>query len=95
MTFKSDTLTVAAQIFDGECHYIAYALPHPWTDEQLPAALRKNGTGWAITDSPGMLLFPKEARSGTFRSREGHEVRLLPGNSCPKQQPHRLLRINR
>jgi len=77
LTFASENLSVSAELANDQCHCISYRLSHPWTDDQISAALSKNGTGWSLIPSR-MLLVPRQLRFCSYESREGHRAEYSP-----------------
>jgi hypothetical protein len=77
LNFRSDRLTIGAEVVQGECHYLSYKLTHKWTDDQITVALSRNGKGWTRKPSlQGALLAPVAAQD--FYSTEGHHARYSP-----------------
>jgi hypothetical protein len=79
LLFRSGKATVNAELRGDECHYIRYALPQPWSGEQIKKALLQNGYSWIIP-SPGGCGWtpladsnpPQPSQTVEYNSKEGH-----------------------
>ena len=79
LLFQSGKATINAELRGDECHYIRYALPQPWSGEQIKEALLQNGCSWIIP-SPGGCGWtpladskpPPPSQTVEYNSKEGH-----------------------
>lgn len=53
LAFQSGNMTIVAEFLGDECHYIRYAMPQPWSGEQIKKFLYQNGCRWIIPSPNG------------------------------------------
>ena len=82
LSFQSGTTNISAEFLGDDCHYIRYAMPQPWSGEQIKKILLQNGCSWIIpsTNGGGWTPLtdakpPRQNQQVEYDSKEGHHAK--------------------